>query len=82
MCSKAASDSATSTSSNQTDSPEGQDQLARALTEKLATYATGAAVQPGDRQEIEAIVRSVRDKDYGLRSLVHEIVHSRLFLYK
>jgi hypothetical protein len=59
-----------------------KDQLARALAEKLVTYATGAAVQPGDQKEIEAIVRSICDKDYGLRSLVHAIVQSRLFLHK
>lgn len=59
-----------------------KDQLARALTEKLVTYATGAAVGPGDRKEIEAIVGRVRGKDYGLRSLVHEVVASRLFLEK
>jgi hypothetical protein len=59
-----------------------RDQLARALTERLVTYATGAAVQPGDRPGIEAIVRNVRDKDYGLRSLVHAITESRLFLHK
>jgi mono/diheme cytochrome c family protein len=59
-----------------------KDQLARALTEKLVTYATGAAPQTADRPEIEAIVRSVRARNYGLRTLVHEIVKSRLFLHK
>jgi Protein of unknown function (DUF1588)/Protein of unknown function (DUF1592)/Protein of unknown function (DUF1585) len=56
-----------------------KDQLARALTEKLLSYATGAAPTAGDRAEIEAIVRNVRDKNYGFRSLVHEIVQSKLF---
>ena len=59
-----------------------KDQLARALAGKLATYATGAAPQLGDQAEIEAIVRSIRAKDYGMRALVHEIVQSRLFLHK
>jgi hypothetical protein len=59
-----------------------RDQLARNLTERLVTYATGAAPQPGDQKEIEAIVANVRGKNYGLRSLVHEIVQSRTFLYK
>ena len=39
-----------------------KDQLARNLTERLVTYATGAAPQPGDQKEIEAIVGSIRDK--------------------
>jgi hypothetical protein len=56
-----------------------REQLARALTEKLVTYATGAAPGPADRPEIEAIVRKLRARDYGLRALVHEVVQSKLF---
>jgi hypothetical protein len=59
-----------------------KDQLARNLTERLVTYATGAAPLPGDRVEIEAIIGRIRDRDYGLRTLVHEIVASRLFQRK
>ena len=59
-----------------------KDQLARGLTGKLLTYATGRAPQPSDQPEIEAIVARVRDKDYGLRSLVHEIVQSKSFQNK
>jgi hypothetical protein len=59
-----------------------RDQIARALTERLVTYATGAAPTPADRPEIEAIVRKVRARDYGLRSLVHEVVQSKLFQNK
>ncbi len=58
---------------------EDKDQLARALTEKLLTYATGGAPAAGDRPEIEAVVRKLREKNYGLRTLVHEIVQSRAF---
>ncbi|HMC64005.1 MAG TPA: DUF1592 domain-containing protein, partial [Gemmataceae bacterium] len=61
---------------------EDKDQLARALTEKLLTYATGAAPETADKLEIEAIVRKLRDKNYGLRTLVHEIVQSKLFQNK
>jgi hypothetical protein len=56
-----------------------RDRLARALAGKLLTYATGAAPEAGDEAEIDAIVAKVRQKDYGLRSLVHEMVQSRLF---
>ncbi len=59
-----------------------KDQIARALARKLATYATGGAPEAIDQPEIEAIVRKTRDKDYGLRTLVHEIVQSRLFQEK
>jgi mono/diheme cytochrome c family protein len=61
---------------------EDKDQLARALTRRLATYATGAAPTPGDTAEIDQIVGQVRDKHYGLRSLVHELVQSSLFRNK
>jgi mono/diheme cytochrome c family protein len=59
-----------------------KDQLARALTEKLLTYATGAAPRAADRPEIEAIVDNLRDHDGGLRTLVHAIVQSKPFQYK
>jgi mono/diheme cytochrome c family protein len=61
---------------------DDKDQLARGLTTKLLTYATGRAPQPDDRPEIDAIVTRVRDKNYGLRSLVHEIAQSTLFQNK
>ena len=59
-----------------------KDQLARALTEKLLTYATGAAPSAEDKPQVETIVNRIRDKDYGLRTLVHEIVQSELFQTK
>ena len=56
--------------------------IARALTVKLVTYATGQAPRPYDRKSIDAIVDKIRDKNYGLRALVHEIVQSDLFRNK
>jgi mono/diheme cytochrome c family protein len=61
---------------------EDKDQLARALTTKLLTYATGGPAASADRSRIEAIVASVRDHDYGFRSLIHKIVQSELFQTK
>ncbi len=61
---------------------DDKDQLARALTKKLLAYATGAAPTVGDEPEIDAIVSRIRDKNYGLRSLIHEIVQSRVFQCK
>jgi hypothetical protein len=55
------------------------DQLSRALASKLVAYATGTPTTLADRQGIESIVESVRRQDYGLRSLVHEVVQSELF---
>ncbi|MCE9530539.1 MAG: DUF1588 domain-containing protein, partial [Planctomycetes bacterium] len=59
-----------------------KDQLARALTEKLLSYATGATPAKSDQKEIEAIVAAVREKQYGLRTLVHEIVGNGVFQSK
>jgi hypothetical protein len=59
-----------------------KDQLARALAEKLLTYATGAAPEATGKAEIEAIVKRDHEKNYGFRTLVHEIVQSKLFQTK
>ena len=59
-----------------------KDQLARALTAKLLTYATGVAPTAADRAGIESIVEAVRGQGYGFRSLVHEIIQSELFRNK
>ncbi len=59
-----------------------RDGLARALTERLVTYATGAAPTAIDGPAIAAIVGRGRAKDFGLRTLVHEIVRSPLFQTK
>src|SRR5207248_9259409 len=59
-----------------------KDQLARSLTVKLLTYATGGTSTTADRLEIDAVVQKVRDKNYGLRTLIHEIVQSELFRTK
>ncbi len=56
-----------------------KDQLARSLATKLLTYSTGGAPTKTDRPQIEAIVARVRDKNYGFRSLLHEVVQSSLF---
>ena len=61
---------------------EDKDQIARSLARKLIVYATGADIQFADRDEVERIVARVRDKQYGFRSLIHEITQSRLFLEK
>jgi len=59
-----------------------KDQLARNLVEKLIVYATGAELQFADREEVERIVGVVRAKNYGFRTLVHEVVQSRMFRNK
>ena len=61
---------------------EDKDQLARSLTQKLMIYATGADIQFADREVVEQIIAKIRAKNYGMRTLVHEITQSRVFLNK
>lgn len=61
---------------------EDERQLARNLTRQLVVYATGAPVRFGDRAEVERILDRTGPRDHGVRSLVHEIVQSPLFLNK
>ncbi len=61
---------------------EDKDQLARSLTQKLIVYATGGDIQFADREVVEQIVAKLRAQHYGLRTLVHEVVQSRMFLNK
>jgi hypothetical protein len=59
---------------------EDKDQIARNLVRKMLVYATGAEIQFADREVVEQIVDKLRRSNYGLRTLVHEVVESRVFL--
>lgn len=61
---------------------EDERQIARNLVEKLITYSTGAAPRFSDREEIRSILDRNADKDYPVRSLMVDIVTSRMFLNK
>jgi mono/diheme cytochrome c family protein len=58
------------------------EQLARCVTEKLITHFTGAQMQFADREVAEAIVHRAASSDYGLRTLVLEVIQSRVFTHK
>jgi hypothetical protein len=57
-------------------------QIARNLARQLAVYATGAPVRFSDRPRIEQIVRAAKADDYGVRTLLYQVVQSDLFLNK
>jgi hypothetical protein len=59
-----------------------REQIVRALTTKLLTYATGRAVGRAEQPGIAAIAGKARVKSYGLRTLVHEIAQSNEFRSK
>ncbi|MGN6544133.1 MAG: DUF1592 domain-containing protein, partial [Aureliella sp.] len=58
------------------------EQIARCITEKLITYATGQPVGLGDRAAVARILEQAKNSDYGLRSIVHAVVASELFRSK
>jgi hypothetical protein len=58
---------------------EDRDQLARCLAEKLLIYSTGRGLRYPERAAVDEIVARSRDRGYGLRSLIHDVVQSRLF---
>jgi hypothetical protein len=58
------------------------EEIARNVAEKLVLYGTGAQVGFAGRSEVAGIVERAADSDYGLRSLLHEVVASPLFLNK
>jgi hypothetical protein len=56
--------------------------LARNFAGKLLAYGTGCAIQFADRPALEQIVARVEAEDYGVRSVIREVVKSPIFLMK
>ena len=61
---------------------DSEKQIARNLARQLTVYATGAPVRFGDRAQIERMLQEASASQYGVRSLVHAVVQSDLFLNK
>jgi len=61
---------------------DDEKQVARNLARQLAVYATGAPIRFGDRPQIEQVLDRASSSHYGVRSIVHAIVSSDLFLEK
>jgi hypothetical protein len=57
-------------------------QLAANLAEKLLTYGTGGPVGFADREAVERIVDAASKEDYGVRTILKEVVASPVFLTK
>lgn len=56
--------------------------LARCVVAKLAAFGTGRSLEPGDRLAVDRIVAAAAPHDHGIRSLIHALVQSELFLEK
>lgn len=55
------------------------DQVARHFASQLLVYATGAEIDFADRDAVETILTSLRDRGYPMRAMIHEVVTSDLF---
>ena len=56
--------------------------IARNLVRQLSIFATGAPVRFSDRPEIESILNRSKSSQYGVRTLIEELVQSDLFQSK
>ena len=61
---------------------QDEEAIARNLTEQFVVYATGAPVGFADRDDVSAILEKSRASKFGVRTLIHEIIQSPLFLRK
>jgi len=59
-----------------------QEQVARNLIEKLIVYSTGTKIQFADRIEVERILNACKENDYGMKTMLYEIVASKIFQNK
>ncbi len=58
------------------------EQIARNFTHQLMTYATGGSPSFSDRSVIEDILNDTKSKQFGVRTLIHAVVDSPVFLSK
>jgi hypothetical protein len=56
--------------------------IARNLVGQLSIFATGAPIRFSDRDEIEAVMARAKGNQYGVRTLIEELVQSQLFQTK
>ena len=56
--------------------------LAQNFAEKLVTYGTGSKLSFSDRYELSSLIQKAEQSDYGIRSILEQVVISSLFLKK
>ena len=61
---------------------QDEETVARNLTEQFLVYATGAPVGFADRDDVSAILEKSRASAFGVRTIIHEVIQSPLFLRK
>ena len=55
------------------------DAISYNLADQLITFSTGAEVEFSDRDAVNEILSSIKDQNYPLRTMIHEVVASDLF---
>lgn len=58
------------------------EQLARNLTERFLTFATGASVSYADRDVVESILHETKQDGYPIRTLLRKVILSKIFRSK
>lgn len=59
-----------------------EEQLARNLLEQLISYATGAPASFADEETVSEMMTELSQSDFGVRSMIHAVIQSPLFLEK
>ena len=59
-----------------------EEQVARNLIENLVVYGTGGEIEFADRDEVERMVEELGRGGFGVRSMIHAVVQSRIFREK
>ncbi|MEE2642516.1 MAG: DUF1592 domain-containing protein [Planctomycetota bacterium] len=58
---------------------KSSDQVARNVVSRLIEFSTGGEIEFADREVVESILDATRGEGFPLRSLIHQVVSSRLF---
>jgi HAE1 family hydrophobic/amphiphilic exporter-1 len=61
---------------------DGSIDTAREFRNVVVAYRDGAPVRFGDRDEVESILDRAKATNYGVKSLIHGLIQSRLFRNK
>lgn len=56
--------------------------VARNLVSNLIVYATGGKIQFADREQLDQLVERLQAENYPVRSMIHQVVQSRMFRNK
>ena len=56
--------------------------IAKNILNKLSIYSTGQELGFSDKEDVEKILNKTASRNYGFRSLIHELIQSKIFYRK